>query len=185
MLAGLPESYEPGRSYVLTASVYSPGQLRFCFEFTIVSSSSEQPTGSFTCITSNTTCLSPDGKYIKPPYDNPTNSMKTWQFQWNSPSIAEAALTFYGVGLGSDCDNDENGDRVYTCMMTIQPAPKLPVKPAGIIVEPADGHVTLSWYMPIEPSSNGGTVSYNIYWSTSPTGGMDLLETVNTWIPRL
>jgi fibronectin type 3 domain-containing protein len=182
-LTGLPESYAPGTSYILTVSVYSYDRERFAFEFTIVSDTQEQATGSFTIINSTTTMLDGGNKYIKTTrygYDNPTNYMKTWQFQWNSPSKAEAPVTFYGVGMGSDCDNDEDGDRVYTLMQKVQPAPKVPVKPQGIIVEPSEGYVTLSWYMPIDPNTSEGFASYNVYWSDSATGGLDLLETVTT-----
>jgi fibronectin type 3 domain-containing protein len=179
-LSGLSESYEPGKSYIVTVTVCDPGMTRFCFELTIVSSDSGQPTGSFTCIDTSETCVSGGGKYLKTTrygMDDSSNSMKTWQFQWNSPSKAEAPLTFYGVGMGSDADNDENGDCTYTCMMTLQPGAGTPVKPVGLIVEPSDGAVSLSWYMPTQPEPAGGQIQYNIYWSDSATGGFELLDT--------
>ncbi len=179
MLSGTPEKYLPGQSYILTVTVYSPGMTRFCFEFTIVSQDSDQPTGSWTCIDAEEACVS--GKYIKTSRngcDGGVNGMKTWQVEWNSPSKAESPLTFYGVGMGSNADNDEDGDCTYTCMMTLYPAPKLPDKPSGIIVEPGDCHVALSWYMSTETDPAGGPLSYNIYWSDSVTGGLEFLTTV-------
>lgn len=179
-LSGLPDQYEPGKSYIVTVTVYCPGMTRFCFELTIVSSDSSQPTGSFTCIDTTETCISGGGKYLKTTrygMDDSANDMKTWQFQWNSPSKAEAPVTFYGVGMGSDADNDEDGDMVCTCMMTLQPAAKMPVKPVGLIVEPSEGAISLSWYMTTDPDPAGGQVMYNIYWSDSATGGLELLDT--------
>ena len=179
MVTGIPEYYEGAKTYTLTVTVYSPGMIRFCFEMTVVAEDEEHPAGSFTCLDSVKTCIS--GKYIKTTkqgYDGSTDS-KSWDIQWNAPSMAESAVTFYAVGLGSNCDNDEDGDRVYTCMMTVNPSPKTPCKPMGSIVEPGDGLVKLSWYNATQPDYAGGEVLYRIYWSDSDTGGLDLLTTVS------
>jgi fibronectin type 3 domain-containing protein len=181
-ITGIPDQYEPGRSYIATVMVYQYGETRLAFELTIVSSTSEQATGSITCIETTETMLSGAGKYLKTTrsgYDGAVNGTKTWQFQWNSPSKAEAPITFYAVGMGSNCDNDEDDDWIYTTMVTTNPAPNVPVKPVGIIVEPSDGLVTLSWQMNIEPDPAGGPVTYNIYWSDSATGGLELLDTIS------
>jgi fibronectin type 3 domain-containing protein len=179
MVAGIPEYYECGESYTLTVTVYCPGKIRFCFEMTTIAEVEGHPAGSFTCLDMVKTCVS--GKYIKTTkqgYDGSTDS-KSWDVQWNAPSMAQSAITFYAVGLGSNCDNDEDGDRTYTCMMRSGPSPKTPDRPKGIVVEPGDGIVQLCWYMPTMPDPAGGEVLYRVYWSDSATGGLDLLTTVD------
>lgn len=181
MVAGLPEQYEPGKSYTLTVSVYSPGMIRYCFEMVIMPDDDEQPTGSFVCLDTTETKIS--GQYIKTTMNGflgATEYCKSWNVQWNSPSKAEYPVTFYCVGMGSDCDNDENGDRTYTCMMKVHPAPKTPVQPRGVFSEPGDGQIALSWYMPVQPDPAGGQVTYNVYWSETLTGGLTLLSTVSS-----
>ncbi|NOQ53594.1 MAG: hypothetical protein GQ558_03190 [Thermoplasmata archaeon] len=178
-LTGLPERYEPGKAYVLTVTVYFPDMTRFGFEITAVAETSGESAGSFACVDAAQTMVS--GKYIKSSRNGlmcDVTGMKSWQIQWNSPSKADSAVTFYGAGAACDNDNDEGDDWVYTCMMTLSPAPKIPQQPRGMIVEPGDGHVALSWYMVDEPDPQGGPVSYNIYWSDSSTGGLSLLTTV-------
>ncbi len=178
---GLPDGYMPGRSYTLTVKVYCTGMTRFAFEMTAVAKQDGHPTGSFACVDTVATCIEVGGKYIKTTnkcLDTGSDGMNTWQVTWNSPSKAESDITFYAAGMGSDADNDEDGDRIYTCMMTICPAPDTPVQPKGIIVEPGDGKVTLTWFMDVEPDPKGGAVSYNVYWSDSLTGGLTLLDCV-------
>jgi len=126
--------------------------------------------------------VSQGGKYIKSSNNGlmcDVIGMKTWQIQWNSPSKADSAVTFYGAGNACDNDNDEGDDWVYTVMTMLSPAPKIPQQPMGMIVEPGDGHVALSWSMVNEPDPQGGPVSYNIYWSDSSAGGLSLLTTVS------
>jgi len=178
---GLPDGYMPGRSYTLTVKVYCTGMTRFAFEMTSVAKVDGHPSGSFACVDTVATCIEAGGKYIKTTnkcLDTGSDGMNTWQVIWNSPSKAESDITFYAAGMGSDADNDEDGDRIYTCMMTVCPAPDTPVQPKGIIVEPGDGKVTLTWFMDVEPDPKGGAVSYNVYWSDSLTGGLTLLDCV-------
>jgi len=181
-LTGLPERYEPGKAYVLTVTVYFPDMTRFGFEITAVAETSGESAGSFSCVDTTQTMVSQGGKYIKSSRNGlmcDTTGMKAWQIMWNSPSKADSAVTFYACGAACDNDNDEGDDWIYTCMMTVPPAPKIPLKPEGLIVEPGDTHVALSWQMVDEPDPQGGPVSYNIYWSASSTGGLSLLTTVS------
>lgn len=181
-LTGLPEKYECGKAYILTVTVYSPDKSQFCFVMTAEAEDDGYPAGTFSCIDSTETCIKGNGEYIettKMGCMGGVNSMKTWQIQWNSPSMAESAITFYGCGLGGDGGGNKGGDCVYTCKMSIYPAPKVPVQPAGIIVEPGDGRIGLTWFMPEAPDPLAGSVSYNIYWSDTSTGPMTLLCTVS------
>ncbi len=181
MVQGIEDRYEPGRSYILTVSVYYPDMGRYCFELTAVAKDSSQPSGSFSCIDATETCVVAGGKYIKSTRNGmmgANNGMKTWQVTWNSPSKAESDITFYCVGLACNADGDDNGDRTYTCMMTVSPAPKTPGQPNGMMVEPGDQRVALAWYLMDTPDPAGGPVSYNIYWSDSSSGGLSLLTTV-------
>ena len=179
-LKDLPSGYEPGRSYTFTVEVYSADRTRFGFELTSVATETGAASGSFACIDTVGTCVEAGGKYIKTTkgcLDVGSGNMATWQVRWNSPSKAESDVTFYLVGMGADADNDEDGDIIYSCMMTLCPAPKMPTQPKGIIVEPGDGIATLSWFMDEEPDPKGGPVTYNIYWSDSLSGGLSLLTT--------
>jgi fibronectin type 3 domain-containing protein len=181
-LTGVPDRYVPGKTYALTVTVYHPDMTRFGFEITSVAETSGEPAGSFSCVDATQTMVSQGGKYIKSSNNGlmcDVVGMKTWQIQWNSPSKADSAVTFYAAGAACDNDNDEGDDWVYTCMMTISPAPKIPQQPKGLIVEPGDAHVELSWQMIDEPDPQSGPVSYNIYWSASSTGGLSLLTTVS------
>jgi fibronectin type 3 domain-containing protein len=179
-LEDVPSGYEPGRSYTFKVVVYSPDRNRFGFELTSVATEEGAAGGSFACIDTVGTCVEAGGKYIKTTkgcLDVGSGNTATWEVRWNSPSKAESDVTFYLVGMGSDADNDEDGDLTYTCMMTLSPAPKIPVQPGGIVVEPGDGHVTLSWFMDVIPDPKGGPVTYSIYWSDSVSGGLSLLTT--------
>jgi fibronectin type 3 domain-containing protein len=179
-LEDTPSGYEPGRSYDLKVVVYSPDRTRFGFELTTVATETGSAAGSFACIDSIGTCVEGGGKYIKTTkgcLDVGSGNMATWQVRWNSPSKADSDVTFYLVGMGSDADNDEDGDITYTCMMTLCPAPKQPVQPKGIIVEPGDSRTALTWFMDTEPDPTGGPVTYTVYWSDSLTGGLSVLTT--------
>ncbi len=178
MVMGMPMYYEAAKSYTLTVTVSCSGMTRFCFELTTVTEVDGHSAGSFTCIDSGC-CLS--GKYIKSTKNGLGGSedSKSWQVQYNAPSKADSPITFYGVGLACNADNDEDGDRTYTCMMTVNPSPKTPGKPMGLIVEPGDGLIQLSWYNTIVPDPAGGQVRYEVYWSDSATGGLDLLTTAS------
>jgi fibronectin type 3 domain-containing protein len=180
-LEGLPSGYEPGQSYTFNVVLYSPDRNRCAFELTSVAKEEGHAAGSFSCVDTVVTMIDTGGKYIKTTkncLDTGSGGSTSWEVRWNSPSKAESDITFYLVGMGSDADNDEDGDITYTCMMTLCPAPKTPVQPKGMIVEPGDSIVTLTWFMDTEPDPKGGPVSYNIYWSDSLTGGLSLLTTV-------
>jgi fibronectin type 3 domain-containing protein len=179
-ITDMPSGYEPGRSYTLTIEVYSPDRTRFGFELTSVATEAGAAAGSFACIDAIGTCVEAGGKYIKTTkgcLDVGSGSTATWQVRWSSPSKAESDVVFYLVGMGSDADNDEDGDITYTCMMTLCPAPKMPTQPKGIIVEPGDGRTILTWFMDVEPDPKGGPVTYTIYWSDSLSGGLSMLTT--------
>jgi fibronectin type 3 domain-containing protein len=180
-LVDLPDGYVPGQSYTLKVEIYSPDMTRFGFEMTSVASEAGHAAGSFACIDSVGTMIDEGGKYIKTTkmcLDSATTGMTSWQVRWNSPSKAESDIVFYLVGMGSDADNDEDGDITYTCSMTLCPAPEVPTQPKGILVEPGDGRVALTWFMDEEPDPKGGAVTYTIYWSDSLTGGLSMLTTV-------
>lgn len=182
MVMGIPEMYDPGMTYTLTVSVYDPGMSQFCFELTTVAEEDEAPAGSFSCIDSTETCIRGGGKSIKTTKMGcmgATDYTKTWDVRWSSPSKAECPITFYGCGLGGDANGNKGGDRVYTCKMTTYPAPNTPVQPKGIIMEPGDGHIGLTWFMDVTPDPRGGPVTYNVYWSDSTSGGLSLLTTVS------
>jgi fibronectin type 3 domain-containing protein len=137
--------------------------------------------GSFSCIDSTETCIRGGGKYIKTTKMGcmgATDYTKTWDVRWSSPSKAESPITFYACGLAGDAGSNKGGDRVYTCKMTSYPAPNTPVQPKGTIVEPGDGRIGLTWFMDVAPDPRGGPVSYNVYWSDSLSGGLNLLTTV-------
>jgi fibronectin type 3 domain-containing protein len=181
-LTGLPASgYEPAKEYTLTVTTYHPGMTRFGFEVTVLPENPAHSAGSFSCIDSKWTMISTGGKYIKTSQagiECVTVGTKSWDIRWNSPSVAMGPVTFYGAGLLADNDNDEGDDYVYTTQETLYPATLVPVSPKGIVVEPGDGVVTLSWFLDVESDPKGGPVSYNIYWSDSLTGGLSLLTTV-------
>ena len=175
-LEDLPDGYEPGQSYVIKVVLYSPGRNRNCFVLSSAAEEAGHAAGSFSCVDPVGTKIS--GKYILTPkncLDVGSDGMASWEVQWNSPSKAESDIIFYLMGMGSDADNDEDGDITYTCMMTLSPAPKSPVQPKGIIVEPGDSRTTLSWFMDTEPDPKGGAVTYTIYWSDSLSGGLSML----------
>jgi fibronectin type 3 domain-containing protein len=180
-ISGISDKYEPATAYTLTITVYHPGQTRFGFEVTAVPADSTSAAGSFACLDTKMTMISSGGKYIKTSQagiECETVGTKSWDIRWYSPSTSNSAVTFYAAGLAADNDNDEGDDWVYSTMHTVYPAPLTPTQPKGLIVEPGDGLLALSWYMDIEPDPQGGPVSYNIYWSDSPTGGLSLLTTV-------
>jgi fibronectin type 3 domain-containing protein len=182
MVMGIPEMYTPGKAYTFTVSVYSPDRSQFCFALTAAAEDDEAPCGTFTALNTGATCAMRGGKTImttRNGYGGGTDYTKTWDVQWNAPSKAESAITFYGCGLGGDAQGNKGGDRVYTCKMTTYPAPNTPVQPKGLIVEPGDGHIGLTWFMDVTPDPRGGPVTYSIYWSDSTSGGLSLLTTIS------
>ena len=180
-ISGAPAKYEPATSYTLEVTIYHPGQTRFGFEVTVVPEDSASAAGSFACIDTGQTMISTGGKFIKSSQNGlecETVGMKSWNIRWNSPSSTMSSVTFYAAGAAADNDNDEGDDWIYSTMLTVPPAPRTPTQPTGLIIEPGDGRIMLSWYLAGEPDPKGGPISYNIYWSDSPTGGLSLLTTV-------
>jgi fibronectin type 3 domain-containing protein len=181
-ISGISSKYEPATAYTLTITIYHPGQTRFGFQVTAVPEESANAAGSFACLNSKTTMTDTGGKYIKSSQNGlecETVGTKSWTIRWNSPSAALGPVTFYASGIAADNDNDEGDDWVYTTSHTVSPAPRTPTQPTGLTVEPGDGYITISWYLDTEPDPQGGPVTYNIYWSDSPTGGLSLLTTVS------
>lgn len=181
MVNNLPESYRPSTTYNLNVTVYSPDMNRWCFEITVKAAMENHPVGSFTVCEERATCLSEDLRYIMSTRygcGNAVEGLKTWEFQWTSPSRAESDLTFYAVGMGEN-GGGTNGDIVYTCMMRINAPPRVPDKPAGLLAEPGDCRATLTWFMPAFDPMGCEDDAFRIYWSDQPSGGLQLLCEVN------
>ena len=85
--------YIPGNTYTITANLNASGPLGF--EITCEENTSNTKTGTLFNTDPSTTQLVNNGNAIT--HTTAGNSLNTWSFDWEAPSIGTGDITFYGA----------------------------------------------------------------------------------------
>ena len=110
--------YIPGNTYTVTAQISRIGHTRFGFQIS-PQDNSANPLGILTDINSETQ-VTGGGAYIT----HTTNGTygtdsKTWTFDWEAPIAGTGNVTFYGAFNVTNDNGINNGDTIYSSMMTV------------------------------------------------------------------
>lgn len=121
-ISGLPQSYAPGTSYVVTISLADPQALRWGFEFTILDSEGVS-VGALSPVDANTQ-ISTGGAFNRTYAKHTTagNQLNTpdsvtWDVNWLAPAAGAGDLTLYVAGNAANANFSTSGDYIYTTSM--------------------------------------------------------------------
>lgn len=117
-LLGIPDYWQAGQSYTLTARLADPGQQRWGFRLT-VRDEAFQDAGSLNPTDGNTELCQFDGHVFlrqTGPGSRPgvADGPVDFSFQWTAPAAGTGKVAFYAVGLACDWNNHPAGDYTYT-----------------------------------------------------------------------
>jgi hypothetical protein len=118
----IPAAYTPNQTYVLTAVVLRPGQLRWGFELTALKNSDNTMAGTLTSTSAFTRTQDFAGKtYISHTTLNPPNDgtfsgspAGSWTFTWTAPAAGAGTVTFYAAGNAANGNGTQFGDFIYS-----------------------------------------------------------------------
>ncbi len=113
------DSYDFGKTYDLQVAIDAKAQ-RFGFEMTVINQDGNTA-GLFISGSNSATQTFGNRQYINHFY---ADSVKTWAFNWESPSWSEGPLTFYLAGVVADSSGSPMGDTVYTNTLVLMPVSK-------------------------------------------------------------
>jgi len=88
------DGYTPGNTYTITANLANAGGPNG-FEITCEENTSNTKTGTLFNINTSATQLVNNGNAIT--HTTAGNSLNTWSFDWEAPSIGTGDITFYGA----------------------------------------------------------------------------------------
>jgi cytochrome c553 len=122
-LEGVPETYEPGRTYTLTLKVAHTDAtaLRWGFQMTAVAMKDGAGAGEFVATDPNTTmvlaAMTGTRSYIEQGYGGTAIGQPggaTWTFDWKAPATDLGKVGFFAAVNVSNADGSNQGDRVYS-----------------------------------------------------------------------
>ncbi len=127
-IAGLPEHYEPGKTYDVTVTVSEPGRLRWGFQATVLDESGRSA-GDF--LIPDPTRLQIvtgeiDGRerrYVQHTEEGTqlgTLDAGNFTFGWTAPESDVGDVTLYAAGNAANGNFSQSGDRIHLAQVTIR-----------------------------------------------------------------
>lgn len=122
-LEGVPETYEPGRTYTLTLKVAhkDASMLRWGFQMTAVSMADGAGAGEFVATDPNATtvlaAMTGTRSYVEQAYGGTAIGQAggtSWTFDWKAPPAEMGKIGFFAAVNVSNADGSNQGDRVYS-----------------------------------------------------------------------
>ena len=120
VISGVPDTWDPGRPYVLTVMLESEGMVRAGFQATASAGSLRPVDGRVAAV--------PDSlgrPYVghAPGRTIPDSGERTiWTLEWVAPEAGGGALHIYAAANSANGDNSPLGDFVYTTSAEVLPA---------------------------------------------------------------
>ncbi len=118
---GVPASYLPGTSYVLTVQLNDPDQRRWGFEATVLRPTLNTQAGTVEAIDPAFVQVSDQPgtqkDYVKQTLEGSFAGQEddaSWQFRWTAPSSGTGAAHLYVAGNAANNNGFPTGDYVYT-----------------------------------------------------------------------
>ena len=145
VLTGLPASYEPGQTYLVSVTVAHPTARRWGFELTAIGTDeSSSKIGNLTILDTVRTIkrtgdasgfvrtyISHYSEENRPPSEDGTYPGKTdsntWTFNWTAPPTDSGPIRFFVVGNAADNGVTPEYDFIYTNSVTVQGTNRAPV----------------------------------------------------------
>lgn len=130
VLVGLPEHFEPGRSYGLTVRLESEGMVDAGFQLSARFASgaaSGRPAGTLapvdgrTAVTPDSMTAVPYAHHTRSGTPTPDPSVASWSLTWTAPPAA-AEIVFHMAANSANGDDSPLGDLIYTATATAQAA---------------------------------------------------------------
>jgi hypothetical protein len=128
-IAGLPQSYEPGRAYPLTVFVTAPELKVGGFELAARFADGKQA-GRFEATTPGATVTKSQAgiEYISHTLEGiaATRDTVRWAILWRAPSEARQPVTFHLAGNAANDDASPLGDHIHTATTTVSGGTRTP-----------------------------------------------------------
>lgn len=153
---GLPERYEPGRTYAVTVRVTHPTARRWGFQVTAIRDDGAGAGIFQSDQNSGVQALGPSlrhGRFYAEQsrnglFDGQTGAA-AWTFSWRAPESDVGPITFYAIGNATNGDNTDFYDWVYTTSVTVEgQRPTVRVRlvaPEPGTVLPAGEEIAIRW----------------------------------------
>lgn len=110
--------YVPGNTYAITAQISRVGHNRFGFQIS-PQDNFANALGVLTDITTETQ-VTGSGTYITHTTSGTYGTdSKTWIFDWTAPNAGTGNVTFYGAFNATNNNGSNNGDTIFSSMITI------------------------------------------------------------------
>lgn len=118
MLSGLPERYEPGKTYRVTVRVdHTEGRSAWGFQLAVREKGGAQA-GSLRPMNPNTQVLARDNvQYIEHTPDG--SFFNTFEFDWVAPGSAVGDVLVHVAGNAANGDTDISGDYIYSTSVVV------------------------------------------------------------------
>lgn len=160
-----PSRYEAGERLSISVSVGQPGQRRWGFEITALTTDTNEPAGQFAITDPVHTQLiqGENGRFYVEHTEEGTHPGQlggaTWTFDWIAPETDVGPVAFYAAGNAANNDGTRLGDWIYTTVASISP----PSFPAVTLLSPQGSEVL------------GIGQNFPIRWEASKADNFDLL----------
>lgn len=128
-ITGLPASYSPGQSYLVTVTVSHPTARAWGFEMTALDPNGTSATVGTMTPTSATTTLKRDSDASGQPRTYLSHSeagvaqgkmgSNSWSFTWTAPATNVGDITFYAVGNAANNQVTPEDDYIYTSSVKV------------------------------------------------------------------
>ena len=149
-----PSRYEAGQRLTITVSVSQPGQQRWGFEVTAMTTDTNELAGQFVITDPVHTQLiqGENGRWYVEHTEAGTYPGQAggamWTFDWIAPETDVGPVVFYAAGNAANNDGTREGDWIYTTITSISP-PSYPgvtlLSPNGREVLAPGEHLTIQW----------------------------------------
>jgi cytochrome c553 len=122
-LEGVPDRYEPGKTYTLTMRLTHKDstRLRWGFQMTAIAMKDGAGAGAFVTTDAATTqvleSMSGTRTYIEHSYGGTgigQGGGLAWSFAWTAPKSDVGAVGFFAAANAANADGSNQGDRIYT-----------------------------------------------------------------------
>jgi hypothetical protein len=132
IIDGNPASYEPGKTYKITAKITDAEKQRFGFQL-VALNTNNQNTGKLSLVDEERTQILKnyvkltDREYVTYTYpgtDAVSPGKGEWSFLWTAPSQNVGAIRFYSAFASANNDRTDKGDHIYTQeLQLLEPSP--------------------------------------------------------------
>src|SRR5262249_29828625 len=128
-VTGLPASWTPGQTYLLTVTARRPGAVVYGFQLSTVRNANNAQAGTLALTSPTTTKIVP-GSGIQFAEHSTPSSTGIFTVNWTAPSdTAVGTVRINVAGNTKNGDGTNLGDFIYTQVYAVDPLPTPPTRP--------------------------------------------------------